>query len=406
MGFNPRSDDWVDEMTAAVVENFFYAVHHKKLAVEITAEGKSVAVNHETLDGLFTSVPKEKASERFHYYKAIRDESPDRTPKLQRIGALDVYASVGSGNRRMAYVNRNGMLISDSKEMKSNPVFPRGRSLWPDYAVVAVPASDSGDKWIRAMENPSHDSISMEQLTDAKDRRQAERAFKSARDAIKRIIDERAETHTSGDTSNLNELASVFPELDPDNPGNTRLQTREIETPKGQQGAFDIDIDSGVGETAAVIDGGAGEEDGDGIDVVPVDGGGGGGGGNGNGGGGHSTGGADGGGKKSSPRRFSMNDIRVMRVGAQEIVVAFTPGGELPFAAKFALMPAGEEHRSESRIRIVDASVVGNPPKGSARALVEGGALTFTSDSNDRVAVRIALEDSADGLAFRLGHLK
>ena len=35
MGFNPKSANWVDEVTEAVIENFFYAVHHKKLVARI-----------------------------------------------------------------------------------------------------------------------------------------------------------------------------------------------------------------------------------------------------------------------------------------------------------------------------------------------------------------------------------
>ena len=37
MGFNSHSSDWVDQMATAVIENFFYAIHHQKLAVEIVS---------------------------------------------------------------------------------------------------------------------------------------------------------------------------------------------------------------------------------------------------------------------------------------------------------------------------------------------------------------------------------
>ena len=39
MGFNPRSPEWANEVTRAIIENFFFAVHCKKLTVKIEPEG-------------------------------------------------------------------------------------------------------------------------------------------------------------------------------------------------------------------------------------------------------------------------------------------------------------------------------------------------------------------------------
>lgn len=38
LGFNPHSTGWVDQVATAVIENFFYAVHHQYLTVEILPE--------------------------------------------------------------------------------------------------------------------------------------------------------------------------------------------------------------------------------------------------------------------------------------------------------------------------------------------------------------------------------
>ena len=126
MGFNPRSKDWSREVTSAVIENFFYAIHHKKLVVKIDFQNAdSILINHETLDWLFERESNNKPP--FHYYKAIRDQEPKRTEPIGKIGSLNAYVSIGAGPRRTGYINRNGMLITDSREQKINPIAPRGK---------------------------------------------------------------------------------------------------------------------------------------------------------------------------------------------------------------------------------------------------------------------------------------
>ena len=229
MGFNPRSARWVREVTAAVIGNFFYAIHHKNLVVRISAQESEVVVTHETLDWLFESHAPDTPS--YHYYKAIRDYKSVTTDAIHKIGLLNVYLSIGSGPRRTAYINRNGMLITDSREQKANPISPRGSSLWPDFAAVVVPATGEGDQWIRKTENPSHDSMSPRQFFENRERQEADKRFKEARDAIRKVINEAAQVEKYGDTSNLSELAAMFPdEFDPNAPGNTVLATRTTPT--------------------------------------------------------------------------------------------------------------------------------------------------------------------------------
>ena len=219
MGFSPRSTDWTKEVTAAAVENFFYAVHHKQLVVTVSVQDTDgIVINHETMDGVFESHGKDTPAH--HYYKAIRDQEAKRADGIGKIGPLDVHVSLGAGPRRIAYINRNGMLITDSTEQRANPMAPRRSSLWPRFAAVIVPVSDKGDEWIRKTENVSHDSMSPRQFEDPKERRQAEAWFKEGRGAIRELIDQAAQVDRQGDISNLEELAAMFPdEFDPSAPG-------------------------------------------------------------------------------------------------------------------------------------------------------------------------------------------
>ena len=104
------------------------------------------------------------------------------------------------------------MLITDSREQRTNPLAPRGRSLRPDFAGVIVPDSDAGDLWLRRMENPSHDSVSSGQIRSERDRREADSRFRQARRELGEIIERRAEIANYGDPTNIDELAGILPD--------------------------------------------------------------------------------------------------------------------------------------------------------------------------------------------------
>ncbi len=413
MGFNPRSDNWVEEMMSAVIESFFYAIHHKQLIVEIEIEnGDAVAVTHENLDSLFNR--DNKTPNAYHYYKAIRDVEAVQTSKLARIGALDVYVTIGSGPRRIAYINRNGMLITDSREQKINPIAPRGRSLWPDFAGVVIPVSDSGDNWIRTMENPSHDSMSPLQLQERSEIRQAERIFKEARDSIRAIIDDKSETARYGDTSNLDELASTLPEFDPNALGNKELETQIINPPTGstqgpeteireEEGDYDVEGDesgdvSGEGNVGGE-DGESGGREGNG----EGDGGNGGGGGDGDEGGqgGNGEGGREGGGSagRGTARRITLNNVRVMTIAPRQAVIAFNVAGDSQNQINLSLIPAGEERGRENRIEIAQASLENYETPVS----VSNGRVALTPRANGRTILRVNTISDIESMAFTLG---
>lgn len=405
MGFNPRSDSWVEEITSAVMESFFYAIHYKQLVVEIeTEDGDVVTVTYENLDSLFNR--DNKTPNAYHYYKAIRDVEAVQTSKLAKIGALDAYVTMGSGPRRIAYINRNGMLITDSREQKINPIAPRGRSLWPDFAGVVIPVSDSGDNWIRTMENPSHDSMSPLQLQERSEIRQAERIFKEARDSIRAIIDEKSETARYGDTSNLDELASTLPEFDPNALGNKELETQILNSPTGstqgpeaeireEDGNYDVedDGDNNVSAEGEGRENDGGERNGEG------------GGGNGEGGGGGNEGGQDGNGEgggrssRGTARRITLNNVRIMTVAPRQAVIAFNVAGDSQNQINLSLIPAGEERGRENRIEIAQASLENYETPVS----VSNGRVALTPRSNGRTILRVNTVSDIESMAFTLG---
>lgn len=384
MGFNPRSNDWSQEVTSAVIRNFFYAVHHKRLVVRVRDNtGDVIHINHETLDWLF-----ERESERsleVHYYRAIRDQESTLTEPVGRIGPLNVHVFIGTGPRRTAYINRNGMLVTDSREQKINPIAPRGRSLWPDYCVVVTPETDKGDEWIRQTENASHDAMSPRQCFEGRELNDAVRWFRQTRSAISKIIDDAAQIQKYGDTTNLSELATMFPdEFDPETPGNKMLPTKTTDTRlvipqliRPEPGP-DPEPEPAPGPGPAPSPGPEPKPE-----PAPEP--------------------RPGPGPGPSQRRRRRPRIERPRLIPTEptlATVAFTPAIEAAQEVAIRLRPAGGEWGNESPIEIVSARVVAPVDK---EARVQDGAVHLTTEPNERVVIEIETSDTLNDFAFRIG---
>ena len=386
MGFNPHSSDWVDQVATAVIENFFYAIHRKKLAVGIVPCKESpVKIDHQTIDYLFERLTPINRN-AIHYYRAIRDLPDDQvevTRGFKGLGRLRAFIAFAEGSpRRIAHINRNGMLITDSREQRVNPLVPRGRSLWPDFVGVIVPDSDGGDLWLRKMENPSHDSLSSGQLRSEIERREADTNLRQARHDLSVIIERKANVDRYGDESNISELAGILP--DQDNILDSRvLKTQVVEirtTPS-----------AGVGVTEEVEDegGGVGE---DSIDV--------------NGGGnGIEKGGGAGNDKSRTVRHRNQTEllrrVRYIPLSSSEAIIAFNPTSESQREVRLSLTPAGTDRdpRGSRPVAISEATMIGDVEEPLP---VNDGEIAFTPDSNDRVTIKVSADGDLDRLAFRL----
>ena len=207
LGFAPQVSDreWINETLRAVVENFFYAIHDEKLVVEIKSRGaRTEVVTRATIDSYFERLYPERKS-AYYYHRAICKEA--KPIELDsRLGDLRLYLLLNEGPRRTAYVNRMGMLISDSLDQRINPVSPRRPTLWPDFAAVVVPDTDEGDSWSRRMETPSHDAVSPTKVKNA------DVVFRDARRAIRDAIDAEVGTSNSQEESNIHELGELLPD--------------------------------------------------------------------------------------------------------------------------------------------------------------------------------------------------
>ena len=386
MGFNPRIDDWVGEIVRAVLQNFFYAIHHQSLIVNIEDSENTIRITHEELEPLFERYGKDLNS-RF-YYKAIRDVERETTDPIKNLGSLDVYIHLNEGPKRMAFVNRNGMLISESREKKENPLPPNNRSLWPDYAAVIIPSTDKLDKRMRDMENPSHDVISVSQLRDPDEQRKMRNAFINARKAIRDIMDTKTHLYQSGHQANLRELAEMFPELNPGNEGVTSLTTREViyQNNENQDVFIDPDSDGDYGRLRDPDvpgpdlpgpDAPRPDPDDDESSVI-----------------GPGT-------RGTKTRRVPVQGVRVMTTGDKTVLVCFTPTGNSPNDLRFSLKAAGEEYVNVGRISIASASL--KERKKGQKIGVKNDIVTLSTKDTERVVMEVETSDSVANVAFKLG---
>ena len=391
MGFNPHSENWVNEVATAVIENFFYAIHNQRLRVEIVSNDEDrLRINYETIDMLFERL--KPTHDTLHYYRVIRNLSSDEiehTPELGKLGRLKAYITLREdAPRRIAHINRNGMLITDSREQKINPLVPRGRSFWPDYVGVVMPASDASDLWLRRMENPSHDSVSSGQLFDAGDRREADRRFKAAREALRDIIDRKAEVATYNDESNLDELTEILPDQLKGQMSTRMLQTRLLKSERPQ---VNIETELEVTDEG----GGPGEDCADSNDA---------------GGGSKEESGSQGkdGSKeqvKHGERRPVMQCLRFIPLSSGEAIIIFISSADPPEEVRLSLAPAGaDRHPGGDPMRTKAVSIVeATAIEGVDSPIrIDDGVIAFTPKSAERVSIKVVSDHNLDQGAFQL----
>ena len=375
LGFNPHSDNWVVDVQRAVCENFFMAIHNRWLTVKITAgKTREVVVNHETVDAaLDTSAA---SSPSLHFYRAIRQDEPhSSTLAVKPIGKLDVYFIAGAGPSRTAYVNRKGMLITDSTDQSVNPFSPRRRVTWTDFTVVVTPQSDAGDLWVRSMESPAHDAIQPVQLSEPMDQEQAKRVFENIRRKLRNIIDAEMETHSVDLTENLNELAAYLPE---DSNGCqterqlslTRIQTRFSDTPVLDDEQVDDGHSPGRGQSSG-SSGDNGHVEGQGGDLE--------------------------GRRKRSIPPLPIRNPRVLPLGPNQIMVNFALNSETDQAVSLTIHPRGYEPTAERALNITAVELLS--ADNGVRPVAHTDRIQLFPGSTSRVSLLVETEGPIDDIS-------
>ncbi len=384
LGFRPGKR-WLRNAVKATADNFFQAIHSRKLVVRIrdAPDAKSALLRYDTVEGVLDTDTGTRKSDSLYFYRAVRQAAVDTTRPAGSIGSFDVYLHQDEqAPNRVAYVNRRGMLITATKERrKSNPFHPaRGAAAgWANYAAVVIAANDNTDLQIRAMENPAHDEISVGRLSGSQGKQTREAIYRASAQ-VTDILDRRLRNQAESALSNLKELASLFPDFDPDVPGNRELATRTIqpkpflhnirpakanEVPESEETTFVFDVE---GEETDLWTEGPGPR-----------------------GNGPSSTGNRGRAQKSIPR--TIRDMVVLRTGPGELKVALATKPERNGKVCLTLHPGGEEFRNANRIPIRKIRIV---QPGSVQASASDDVLTVTPPPGHQGYITIFLDIDPD----------
>lgn len=209
------SRDWEAELIASILMNFFVAIHREEMEFEVGSE----VINSNTLLYKFDDPRINKAAERsgntedFRFardlYDCLRAEEDIFSIKFDVSGAgkFGIRLSVKEGLPRRIALIRNGMFITDSLGSFGDKLqrFPMFR----EFAAIVEPEGEQGSVWLKSLENPRHDQLSADRLTNPDERETARAAGKALAKAIREAVRSKAKSEVGAETE-LEELSEFF----------------------------------------------------------------------------------------------------------------------------------------------------------------------------------------------------
>lgn len=242
--------DWRYEMTAAILINFFGAIERNEMEFEI--DSGSIKINRNTIQSLFAnahvnkSVDELNSRTRFEAAKTLHaciidEKTITRSLNVKDLGSVLLRVLLRDGLGYTIGIVRNGMYITDNLANFNEPFkrFPLHR----DFAVVVEPGGTQEGEWFKRLENPRHDDLSAERITDPGLRAQGQRAFERLAKQIRLAIKELAKSEPSSSLE-LDELNDFFasdeahlddddgPERDPRSFKPTAIAATPVKPPK------------------------------------------------------------------------------------------------------------------------------------------------------------------------------
>ena len=208
--------DWRYEMAAAILTNFFCAIERQEMEFEI--DNGSIKINHGTLEGLFNNAEVKKAVSELNECVAFRrarnlhtclidEQAVTENLEIKDLGVVRMRMLMRDDLGYSIGIIRNGMYITDNLSYFNGPFkrFPLHRK----FAVIIEPDGEAESEWFKRLENPRHDNLSAERITDPGLREMGQKAFGKLAEEIRSRISERAKSPPS-DTLELDELNDFF----------------------------------------------------------------------------------------------------------------------------------------------------------------------------------------------------
>jgi hypothetical protein len=222
MGFMAEQG-WLDRMRAAIAQNFLWAIHRGELEVSIKDATSFAKIDRDSLGSCFSDtavlevVRKREQLEAFEFakslYEALVDPSAiDDDFEVDGLGQVRMRTLVREKLPKRAMIIRNGLAITDSLEKFGDRLarFPGYR----DFVTFVEPVAPAGRALIRDLENPQHNELSPERITDESRRGIADAAMRKLRAEIRERLKQHARPPVS-ERMTLDEMSEFFADVDP-----------------------------------------------------------------------------------------------------------------------------------------------------------------------------------------------
>ena len=332
----PAINDWRSRIAASVIGNFFYAVQQGKLTVLVEPdkdqdERNLLEINNNCIRKWFdyleriavgTDDAQEEARRSLREARAYWElslEKPTADTQDKDLGHCKLWIQVKENlPSKVALVRRTGMLITDQQD---GLIQFRNHQ---DFAALCVFEDPKGNELLRNMENPRHDKFLPERLPE-KEKKKGRRALRNITKWIRKEIEKAAGTPAIGESTMIDELAELLPDLEPED----EFEYSSTDTESGKEAGFGQRVKVKLrpviqsGSRGLTLEENPGDYDGDGNDTGNVGGGGegtnsgnGGSGGSGEGDGVGGRGGRGGGAVTSKP--IPVSNVRVLPIEGQE----------------------------------------------------------------------------------------
>ena len=393
-GFS-NAKGWQHRIARSVIENFFLAIHDKKLTVVVDPDEELEAhhlmeIDHDTLPAWFEFLRTADHNaddsgewalkEARIFWEMVGDESAVvREKEDGDLGHCKLWIRVEDGLPSMvALARQTGMVVTAQQRKLLR--FPN----MMDFAALCLFDSEKGNELLRGMENPQHNQFEPNWLPEP-EQRKGRRALDRVVEWIRTEIREVAKRQVSEHATVITELARLLPDLEPDEAfgeredGDPGFESAPVIRPKQlRRRVVPLDdYDAGVGD------------DGDGDDVGGHGGGGGGGqgAGDGHGGDGDGQGGTGSRGGSSGRSTLDLEDVRFTRVrGADNhYSVSFTP--KVTGIASLRFSEAGDSTALDRRdVRVLDSD--GRTMSVDSLVLTAGRRRAVTITSSEPIGGR------------------
>ena len=206
--------DWPERTKEATIRSFFAAIQKGNLAVSIKTQnsGDHWKIDQGSIGALVADLPPR--DETRYYYQALKTEAKqtNASGKLTQFGNLELWITTEpEACRRLAHINRRGMLITDSRQGRDNPLYPHGGGMWAPWAAVTMATTEEADRFLRRMEPPAHDSIKPDLFKMPNDQATARDELRLQQEQIRQEIRNAIEDLHRNKSDNIRELAELFP---------------------------------------------------------------------------------------------------------------------------------------------------------------------------------------------------